>query len=92
MPSHAAGPGKPTILFLRPCHEEFLEGRSAMDKNDTPDQKAAGNARFGSGLAMGIAIGIALGVAMENIGAGIAIGVALGAGIGTTLKNKAGKK
>ena len=92
MPSHAASPRKPTILFVRTGFEKFLEGKRAMDKNDTPEPKAAGNARFGSGLAMGIAIGIALGVAMENVGAGIAIGVALGAGIGTTLKNKGEKK
>jgi hypothetical protein len=70
----------------------FLEGKSAMDKNGTPDPKAAGNGRFGSGLGIGIALGIALGVAMGNIGAGIAIGIAFGAGIGTVLRNSAKKK
>ncbi len=92
MPSHAAGPRKHTLLFLRTCYEEFLEGRSAMDKNNTPDPKAARNARFGSGLGIGIALGVALGVAMGNIGAGIAIGIAFGAGIGTVLRNKREKK
>ena len=92
MPSHAASPRKPTILFERTGIEEFPKGKRAMDKNETPEPKAAGNARFGSGLAMGIAIGIALGVAMENIGAGIAIGIAMGAGIGTVLRNRGEKK
>ena len=77
---------------MRTGFEKFPEGKRAMDKNDTPEPKAAGNARFGSGLGIGIALGIALGVAMGNIGAGIAIGVAFGAGIGTVLRNSAKKK